>query len=148
MTLNVELTPRRSLTPNDLKRLGTALETWLVTFLRDHPEVDGWMDQDAVADLLAGELPKPFILRCLRDPPRLNINELQVALEKARARHPLLRRMLPPFHGRCVPFGFSLDGEDREELLVSLRRQVPMEFVDKIRINGEGCKGENHDGKV
>ena len=63
MTTNVELTPRRTLAPDELKRLGAALESWFANFLRQRPETDGWIDQDALDDLLAGELPKlqPFI---------------------------------------------------------------------------------------
>jgi hypothetical protein len=148
MTMNVELTPLRSLAPAELKRLGAALESWFTDFLRDRPEVDGWIDQDALDDLLAGELPKPFILRCLYDPPRLNTNDMKAALEKARARHPLLGRSLPPAYERCVLFGFALDVGEADDLLASLRGGVPMELVAEIRINGETCKGEQRGGEI
>ena len=124
------------------------MEIWFTNFLCERPDVDGWIDQDALADLLAGELPKPFILRCLHDPPRLNIGELQAALETARARHPLLRCSLPPAYGRCVPFGFSLDDDAQDELMESLRSRVPMELVAEMRINGGIWKGAKHDGEI
>lgn len=136
--MNIELTPRLNLTPNELKRLGAALEAWFATFLCEHADVDGWLDEDALADLAAGELPKPFILRCLTDPPKLNLTELSDALEQARARHPLLQRSLPPVHGRCVPFGLCLGDGDEDEVLASLRHGgVPVAFVESIRVNGK-----------
>lgn len=74
--------------------------------------------------------------------------ELTGALEQARADHPLLARSLPPAHARSVLFGFALDADDHDNLLVSLRSAVPMELVEKVRINGQIVWRSINDGEV
>jgi hypothetical protein len=135
MTFNCELFPRHDATPDELKRLGTAMKAWFDDFLEAHPDADGFVAPDALADLRAGELPKPFLLRCLGS-TQLHAKELKDALERARAEHSLLHRCLPPLHGRCVPFGFWLADANESELLTSLRSSIPMELVESLRING------------
>lgn len=137
MTLNCELIPCHDAAPDDLKRLGAALKAWFDAFLSEHAQVDGWLDQDAVNDLLAGELPLPFVLRCLGDQPEIKAKEMLDALDKARTAHPLLDRSLPTANARSILFGFSLADDDQGDLLASMKRCLPMEVVERILIGGE-----------
>jgi hypothetical protein len=73
MVVQGQIVPRSDATPDQLKALATALERWfaacLVELRSAEAEVDGWMDEAALADLRAGELPQPALLRFLGAQP-------------------------------------------------------------------------------
>jgi hypothetical protein len=97
-------------------------------------DVDGWIDRDALANLLGGELPQPLALRCAQ--PGMMLAEARDALDRARAMVPRLRRSIPEGGARSDLFGFSLDAGDREALLASLRGALSVGVVQAVRVNG------------
>jgi hypothetical protein len=137
MALSCEVFPRLSATSEELKALGRAIPAWFAAFLRERPDVDGWLDEDAVADLLHGELPQPLAARCLRILHGITVRDLIANLADARQRHPLIHRLLPEPQARCVGFGFSLGPEARDDLLASLWNSLPLDAVLEIRVNGQ-----------
>ncbi len=141
MTLHGELMPRLDATPDELKALGAAIQAWFAAFQRQRAEagddIDGWLDEDAVGDLLHGELPQRLVARCLRVMHGITVRELISRLSDARERHPLVRRSLPPPEARSVGFGFSLCQEARDDLLASLRDRLPPDLLYEISIDGE-----------
>jgi hypothetical protein len=137
MSLNGVLFPRLGATSDELKTLGRAIQHWFTAFLQEHPAMDGWLDHDAVDDLLHGELPQPLAGRCLRIMHGITIRELIGSLAEARERHPALRRLMPEPEARCVSFGFSLGEEAHDDLLASLRVSLPPKAIAEIRINGQ-----------
>src|SRR4029077_18078267 len=102
MSLTGEVFPRPSATSEELKALGNAIPVWFAAFLRERPGADGWLDEDAVADLLHGELPQPLAARCLRIMHGMTVQDLIGSLADARERHPLVRRLMPEPQARCV----------------------------------------------
>jgi hypothetical protein len=137
MSLTGEVFPRPTATPDELKTLGHAIRGWFAAFLRERPGVDAWLDEDAVADLLHGELPQPMAGRCLRIMHGMTIHELIGSLADARERHPVLRRLLPEPQARCVGFGFSLGPDAHDHLLASLRSCLPLDLVLELRVDGQ-----------
>jgi hypothetical protein len=142
MPLQVEIMPRPDATPDQLKHLASALREWFAAYLKDaatiDPDVDGWIDEAALDDLRAGELPQPTVLRLLKDQPGIRIQDMRDAIESARAMFPLARRTIPSPNARCVALGFSLIGtpQQRDHMLGSLRRDVPVEYLAQIAVNG------------
>jgi hypothetical protein len=140
MIIHGELVPRHDATPEKLKALGAAIEAWFADFLRQQTEageeVDGWLDEDALGDLLHGELPQPVAGRCLHVMHGITVNELIGRLNGARERHPLAQRSLPPPQTRCLGFGFWTREEARDDLLASLRGCLPVDLLSAIRIDG------------
>jgi hypothetical protein len=141
MTIHGDLIPRRDATPEQLKALGAAIQAWFSGILRQRAEAgdeaDGWLDEDAVADLLHGELPQPMAARCLPLLHGMTVRELIDSLSGARDSYPLARHLLPPPHARCVGFGFVLAEEGRDDLLASMRARLPLHLIAEIRIDGE-----------
>jgi hypothetical protein len=141
MSLHLEILPRPDASAQQLKRLGHALLVWssacLDRLIEAGQDADAWLDMDAIDDLLVGELPRPFVLRC--GVPGMTATELADALATARRRYTLLRRALPSPESRAVLFGLSLGCDAAEEVVASLRRHVPMELVGAVRINGREC---------
>jgi hypothetical protein len=139
MTLHGELIPRHDATPAELKALGAAIQAWFTAFQRQRAEagddVDGWLDEEAVGDLLHGELPQPLAARCLRVMHGITVRELIGRPSDARERHPLVRRSLPPPEARSVGFGFSLCQAARDDLLASLRGRPPVDLLSEIGID-------------
>jgi hypothetical protein len=70
MALHGELIPRHGARPEELKARGAAIQSWFADFLRQRAEagddVDSWLGEEAVGDLLHGKLPQPLAARCLR----------------------------------------------------------------------------------
>jgi hypothetical protein len=68
MPLECEVIPRPDASPGELKTLGAALAGWFDTYHAglgaSSRDVDGWIDREALADLLDGELPQSLALRC------------------------------------------------------------------------------------
>jgi hypothetical protein len=141
MTLHGELIPRQNATPEDLKALGAAIQAWFMGFQRQRAEagevVDGWLDDDAVGDLLQGELPQPLAARCLRLLHGMTVRELIGRLNGAQEQHPLACRLLPPPQARAVGFGFWIRGEARDALLASLHAYLPLDLLAEIGFDGE-----------
>jgi hypothetical protein len=145
MAIECEVWPKQDATPEQLKALGSALQRWFAAFLQELAaagrDVEGWMDPDAVRDLLTGELPQPIALRFVAEQqhPGQSARELRDALDRAREMFPRVRRSLPPADARTVPFGFSLDGtQDLGQLVASLRRHIPAELVEDLFVGGQG----------
>jgi hypothetical protein len=148
-----EIIPRPDATPEQLKRLGAALAEW---WERRGGGTEGgphWIDGAALNDLLAGELPQPFVLRILTEmhnspsspgtaalglPGRMTTRELREALHEARDTHPHLARSIPQADSRTVPFGLGSAGQiDRQTIIAGLRRFVATELVEDILIDGQ-----------
>jgi hypothetical protein len=136
MSLNCEVHPRNSANSAELKELGKAIRAWFTAFLQERPDTDAWLDEDAVADLLYGELPQPLAARCLRVLHGIIVRDLIGSLTDARERHPVVRRLMPDPQARCITCGFALGPEASDELLANLRRCLPLDTVSEFRVNG------------
>lgn len=139
MTLNGRIVPRQDAPPDQLKLLGVALECWFNAFVADLAsdgrDVEGWIDPEALKDLLAGELPQPFLLRVLR--PGMKAGDVGASLERARAESPLLRRAMSPLAARCVCFGISVAGTRLlgDDVVSSIEAVIPMEWVAEVVVD-------------
>src|SRR5262245_57690000 len=104
--------PRRDATPEQLKRLGAAVEAWWDQEWADADPLTHWIDRPALDDLHAGELPQPFALRLLADADgatrqRLTARQVREALQRARDIAPRLGRLIPEADSRGVGFGLA-----------------------------------------
>jgi hypothetical protein len=148
MPLQGEIVPRPDARPDQLRQLASALQRWFAAYLKDatalDPDVDGWIDEAALDDLRAGELPQPTVLRLLKDQPGIRIQDVSATLDWVRSVFPLARRTIPSPAARCVSFGLSLAGtpRQRDHMLESLRRDVPVEYLAEIIVNGSPVAGE------
>lgn len=148
MPLQVEIMPRPDAAPDQLKQLASALREWFAAYVKDaaafDPDVDGWIDEAALDDLRAGELPQPTVLRLVKDQPGIRVQDVSATLAWVRSVFPLARRTIPSPTARCVSFGFSLAGtpRQRDHMLESLRHDVPVEYLAQITINGSPVAGE------
>jgi hypothetical protein len=133
MLLHGEIVPRADASPDQFKSLGAGLRrwfhAWLDEFTQAGQDVDGWVNDDALADLEAGELPQPTLLRFLGGQPGLKAEDVRDSLERVRAAFPLVRRAVPRPDVRSVAFGLTLvaGAEPRDCLLGSLRRHLSAE---------------------
>jgi hypothetical protein len=149
-----EIIPRQDATTEQLKRLGTALALWWQTEGRDSSRPATWIDQGAINDLLAGELPQPFALRLLAEvnnhvaatgesqtitsSARISTRELREALQRARQVYPQLDRLIPQPDSRTVRVGLGSRSEvERDRLIDSLRRALPAELVLDVLLRGQ-----------
>jgi hypothetical protein len=134
--------PRPDATVGQLKELGAALTRWWQDTAGGPGRPLCWIDQDALHDLQAGELPQPFALRLLTevnatDGPHMNARELREALLKAGAAYPRLGELLPRPDARTVSFGFG-EGRppDRRQVVESLRGSIPEDLVEDVLVDG------------
>jgi hypothetical protein len=131
MPLKCEIVPRPDARPDELTSLGVALGDWFTSYLSGlraaGRDVGAWMDGGALMDLCSGELPQSWGRSC-RDSWR----GVGAATPSGTAQS----RPDGTRDGRSVPFGLSLAEEEREPLLTSLRRALPMELVAEVRVNG------------
>jgi hypothetical protein len=149
-----EIIPRQDATTEQLKRLGTALALWWQTEGKDSARPATWIDQGAVNDLLAGELPQPFALRLLAEvnnqivatgeiktgtsTARISTRELREALQRARQVYPQLDRLIPQPDSRSVRLGLGARSEvERDRLIDGLRRALPKELVEDVLLHGQ-----------
>lgn len=138
MPLHGEIVPRAEARPEQFKALGAALRRWFGAYVDElkagGPDVKGWIDESALRDLEAGDLPQPTLLRFLGGQPGLKAAELRDALERARAAFPLVGRAVPRPESRSVAFGVSTSdsAEARGVLFGSLRRHLPAESIASI----------------
>lgn len=70
MILRGTILPRADAAPHQLRELGAAIAAWFERTLADltaaaPDDADGWVDQAALDDLSAGELPRPALLRLI-----------------------------------------------------------------------------------
>jgi hypothetical protein len=147
-----EILPRQDATPEQLKRLGAALTEWST-----RPGTSGgatWIDRAALEDLLAGELPQPFVLRFLTEmksgkpssgpqallaaPAQMTTRQLREALHQAREAYPELARLIPEADSRTVPFGLARGNRaNRGQIIAGLRRYISADLVEDILIDGQ-----------
>jgi hypothetical protein len=150
-----EIIPRQDANPEQLKRLGRVLAQWWQDEGKDRARGTQWIDQSAVNDLLAGELPQPFALRLLAEvnshaeatgdrkkattsAARISTRELYEALERARQVYPQLRRLIPQPDSRTVRVNLGLrSGTERDRLIDTLRLALPAELVEDVLLNGK-----------
>jgi hypothetical protein len=149
-----EIIPRPDATPEQLKRLGTVLTDWWDLEGAGATPAVSWIDRPALDDLLAGELPQPFVLRLLTEmnraglphgplaylalPARMTTQQLREALHKARDFHPQLARSIPQEDSRTIPFGLgNASSEGRRQIIAGLRRIIPAGLVEDILIDGQ-----------
>lgn len=136
MIVNCRIVPRHDAATDQLKALGMALENWFDRFLAGlaGQDFEGWIDRDGLKDLIAGELPQPFLLRILPGQPSMKPKEIGDALEDARSAYPLLHRALPPLMSRSVSFTITVAGITLtcDDVLASLEENVPMELVSEL----------------
>jgi len=147
-----EIIPRPDSTAQELKRLGNALAQWWDSEEKGRPGGRQWIDQSALNDLLAGELPQPFALRLLGElnslsekggksetaaMPRPSARELSAALQRARQVYPQMGRLIPPAESRSVHiFLGNRTGLERDRLIESLRRALPADLVLDVLLGG------------
>jgi hypothetical protein len=146
-----EVFPRQDATPEQLKRLGAGLTEWSSRTGKSGGA--NWIDRAALDDLLAGELPQPFVLRVLTEmkggksssgpqallaaPARMTTRQLREALHQARETYPELARLLPQADSRTVPFGLARGSRvDRSQIIANLRRYISPDLVEEILIDG------------
>ncbi len=147
--LDCAIVPRQDCTPDELKELGFALGAWWRAECAAPNSPAAQFDEDALHDLLAGELPQPFGLRLLgwlRDPDarrslalprRLTPHEVTEALRHARHANPAVARRIPRAELRAVFIGLARQTEPAARRLVaSLRHSLPADLIEDIRIDG------------
>jgi hypothetical protein len=103
-----------------------------------------WIDEAALADLQAGELPQPFGLRILADvnrpegEERLTAQHLAGILEHARERFPRIAGKIPAVSSRAVFFGVEVPAlVGRAGVLARLRQVIPAELVEDVLVDGQ-----------
>jgi hypothetical protein len=149
-----EIVPRQDASPEQLKRLGNAIARWWEDERADAGRANPWIDTSALGDLLAGELPQPFALRLLTEinhpsafpgqggpadaPSRMTVRELKEALQKAKETYPQLGQLLPQADARTVYCGLGSHSRSRRERIIDrLRRAIPSELVEDVRVDGQ-----------
>jgi hypothetical protein len=148
------LTPRPDGTAEQLKQLGEALSRWWEVRWAGTGRPGQWIDESALSDLRAGELPQPFALRLLTEvnralpaqrtrgqtdrENRVTPRELDEVLRRARETYPQLDRLLPPTNSRAVQFYLGPQSpEDLACFLDGLRRAVPVTLVESVVLHGQ-----------
>jgi hypothetical protein len=147
------LTPRQDASGEQLKQLGKALASWWQARGEAARRQGQWIDESALADLRAGELPQPFALRLLTEvnnslparrgrgrvgpEGRVTPRELDDALQQAREAYPQLDRLLPRIHSRAVQFFLGPQSPaDLERVIDGLRRAIPEGAVEEVIVQG------------
>jgi hypothetical protein len=148
------LTPRTDATAEQLKQLGEALSRWWELRWAGANRAGQWIDESALNDLHAGELPQPFALRLLTEvnralpaqrargrldrENRVTPRELDDVLRRARETYPQLDRLLPPTNSRAVQFYLGPQSpEDLARFMDSLRRALPVTLVESVVLHGQ-----------
>jgi hypothetical protein len=147
--LDGAIVPRQDASSDELKELGAALAAWWRAECAIPGSAAERLDEDALNDLLAGELPQPFGLRLLgwfRDPEahrgvtlprRLTAQDMTDVLRHARDANPAVARRIPPTNLRAVFLGLSNHGELAvNRLLAGLRLRLPPDLVEDVLIDG------------
>lgn len=147
--LDCAIIPRRDLTSDELKELGVSLAAWWRAECAAPGSAVERLDEDALNDLLAGELPQPFGLRLLgwfREPGahrgltvprRLTARDMSDVLRHARDANPTVARRIPPADLRAVFLGLANYTEPAvRRLLAGLRRRLPADLLDDVLIDG------------
>jgi hypothetical protein len=148
--LDCAVIPRQDATSDELKELGLALGAWWRAVCATPNSPAAQLDEDALHDLLAGELPQPFGLRLLgwlREPDarrrlalrgRLTPHDVTEALRHARNVNPAVAGRIPRAELRAVFIGLSHHTEsDVRRLVASLRAGLPADLVADILIDGQ-----------
>jgi hypothetical protein len=137
-----QIVPRHNATSDELKRLGKRLSDWWAHDWAGADPETHWIDQAALNDLLAGELPQPFGLRILADAGermaaggQLSAQGLKEAIRRAMAKFPQIAGRIPDVGARAVFFGVV--GAGRAEILDRLREVIPDELVEDVLV--ENC---------
>jgi hypothetical protein len=147
--LDCAIVPRQDANADELKELGAALAAWWRAECSAPGSAAERLDEDALNDLRAGELPQPFGLRLLgwfRDPAvqrgaavprRLTAQDMTDVLRHARDANPAVARRIPPTNLRAVFLGLSDHTEPAvNRLLASLRLRLPPDLVEDVLIDG------------
>jgi hypothetical protein len=147
--LDCAIIPRHDANPDELKELAAALAAWWRAECSAPGSAVERLDEDALNDLQAGELPQPFGLRLLgwfRDPEahrgaavprRLTARDMTDVLRHARDANPAVARRIPPTNLRAVFLGLSNHSELAvNRLLASLRLRLPPDLVEDVLIDG------------
>jgi hypothetical protein len=147
--LDCAIIPRRDLNSDELKELGVSLAAWWRAECAAPGSAVERLDEDALNDLLAGELPQPFGLRLLgwfREPGahhgitlprRLTAQDMSDVLRHARDSNPTVARRIPPAELRAVFLGLCNYTEPAvRRLLAGLRRRLPADLLEDVLIDG------------
>jgi hypothetical protein len=148
--LDCAVIPRQDSTTDELKELGAALLAWWRAEGLNPGSAAERLDEAALNDLLAGELPQPFGLRLLgwlrepgvrgavrAGPSRLTAEDVAEVLRRAQNASPAVARRLPRPDLRAVFIGLA--DRDRPALartLLNLRQHLPIELVEDVVIDG------------
>jgi hypothetical protein len=148
--LDCAVIPRQDCTTDELKELGFALGAWWRAECAAPNSPAAQLDEAALHDLLAGELPQPFGLRLLgwlREPEtqrnlalprRLTPHSVTEALRHARNANPAVAGRIPRAELRAVFIGLSRHTEPAvRRLVASLRRGLPENLIADILIDGQ-----------
>lgn len=147
--LDCAIVPRHDATSEELKELGVALAAWWRAECASPGSAVERIDEEALDDLRAGELPQPFGLRLLgwfREPGahrgldiprRLTAQDMTDVLRHARDTNPAIAARIPRADLRAVFIGLASHGElVVNRLLTRLRMRLPADLIEDVLIDG------------
>lgn len=147
--LDCAIIPRHDATSEELKELGAVLTAWWRTECAAPGSAVEQIDEVALDDLRAGELPQPFGLRLLgwfREPgahrgidipKRLTAQDMTDVLRQARNANPAIAARIPRADLRAVYIGLANRGELAiNRLLTRLRLRLPADLIEDVLIDG------------
>ncbi len=147
--LDCAIIPRRDATAVELKELGIALSAWWRAECSSPGSAVERIDEDALEDLRAGELPQPFGLRLLgwfrepgahrgmEMPRRLTVQDMTDVLRHARDANPAIAARIPRADLRAVFVGLANhSGLAVNRLLTRLRLRLPADLIEDVLVDG------------